>query len=109
MAIHEFGVGFLDMRAVKQQDFSQIKRRVGTKDRAAKAFARQSWQITGMIKVGMSQDNGIDTARINRKRGPVALTQILKPLEQTTINQHPPPVRFEQVARAGHGASRTQK
>jgi hypothetical protein len=57
----------------------------------------------------MGQDDGIQSPRVEGRRGPVLQAQLLVPLEQAAIDQNAMPTMAEQIPRAGHRAGGTQK
>ena len=92
-----FGVFFLQVRGIGQQDIAKLDRsRVG-EDRPAKAVADQAWQVAGMVQMRVRQDAPIERGRFLRERIPVAKAKLLQPLEQAAIHQQPLAFRFDQI------------
>ena len=76
-----FGVFFLQMRGIGQQDVAQLDgRRVGVNG-PAESVAHQARQIAGVIQVRMRQHAPVEGRRLLGQRIPVAQAQLLQPLE----------------------------
>ena len=104
ITVGALGILFLNMAAIRQQDFTQIKRGFGTIDRAFKSGLDQHGDIAAMIQMGMCQEQCINIARIDRQPFPVAQAQLLMPLKQSAINHDLFAAVFEQIFRSGHRA-----
>ena len=108
-ALGVFGVFFLQMRGIGEQDVAQLDgRRVGV-DRAMKSVAHEPRQIAGVVQVRVRQHAPIERRGFFRKRIPVAQAQFLQPLEQAAIHQQPFAFGFHQIFRARNGSGRAKK
>ena len=56
-----------------------------------------------MIDVRVRQHDRVDRRRVDRKRAPVALAQLLGALKQATVDEHAGAPMLDQVTRASHG------
>jgi len=95
MAVREFCVFLLQVRAVGQQNLAERERCRRTIDRPAKALARQHRQEAAVIDMRVSQDHGIEPTRVELQRRPVAQAQLLVTLEQAAIDQDAPVAGFQ--------------
>ena len=62
-----------------------------------------------MVDVGMGQNQGIDSARVERKGSVVELLLRLRALEHAAIDQYPMSTRLDHVTGAGDGLRGTVK
>src|SRR5699024_3081785 len=76
-----FGFFFLQVSAVRQQQAAQRNAPVGAVDAPAKSLLDQGWQVSRVVQMGMREDHRVDRGRLDGKRGPVALAQLLVALE----------------------------
>ena len=107
--VNVFDVVGLDLRTVEQHDRSQIARRRGGIDRAAKSGFVQRREITRVIDVSVGKHNRINVFGFERKL-PVFLERDLSlTLIEPTIEQDLFPVVVDQVHGPGHGLSSTPK
>ena len=84
------GVGrifFLDPAGVGQHDAAEILGAGGAENAAAETLRHQPRQIAAMIEVRVRQDDRVDVCRGNRQVLPVALAQLLQPLEQPRVDR----------------------
>ena len=88
MAVGEFGVFFLQVAGIRQQNRAQLGSRTGAIDGAAEAVFDQEWQVAGMIEVSMGQNDGVDAVRFDGKWRPILEPQRLESLEQATIDKN---------------------
>ena len=102
--IGEVGVLLEQMTAVGKQDGAEIAGRLGADDRSPESVFGQQRKIPGVVEMGMGQDDGLDLFWVDRKRRPVAQTQLLEALKQAAIDQDAMLVRFDQIFRARYGA-----
>ena len=58
------------------------------KDGAAETLFHQTWDISDMVEVRVSEHDGVDRRSRNWEVLPVALSQFLQPLKQAAIEQH---------------------
>jgi hypothetical protein len=57
----------------------------------------------------MSQDDRVNSGRVDRERLPVALSQLLQPLKKPAVDEDPATVTLQQVLRSGHGPGGTEQ
>src|SRR3546814_3912345 len=62
-----------------------------------------------MVHGGVGKYYRVDRWRLDGKRSPVAVAQLLVALEQAAVHEHALTVGLNQVARAGHGARGTEE
>jgi len=103
------GLLFLQMRGIGKQDLRERCRRAGTVDRPGEPVPHQQRQATGVIDVGMGQDDGVERPGIEGKRAPVAQPQLLQPLEQPAVEQYSATAGPHQVRRPGDGPGGTEE
>ena len=103
------GVFFLDARRVGQHQRAQLARRRRTEDAAGETLGHEPRQIAAVIEVRVREDNGIDPRRIDGKRPPVAIAQLLEPLEQAAVDQDAAIAEVEQMLGTGDGASGSEE
>ena len=76
---------------------------------AAEALRHEPRQVAAVIEVRVRQDDGVDVLRGDRQVLPVALAQLLQPLEQPGVDEHLRVAGVEQVLRAGDRLRRAEK
>ena len=96
-----FGILFLQMACVRQQNAAEFRRRLRTLDRASKPPLHQQRQVARMIEMGVGKDHGFDAAGINGKPCPVPQAKLLQALEQATIDKNPMSIAFSEKLRSG--------
>ena len=62
-----------------------------------------------MVDVRVRQDDGFDTAWLDRKRRPVFQAKRLKPLEQSAVHENATFLVFDKVLRSGDRTDAAQK
>ncbi len=87
---------FLDLRRIHQQDFGEIPGGPGAMDRTAETFPNQFREITGMIDMGVGEQEMVDPLGLEIRALPVEKTEFLEALEQAGINQDPGIFRLDQ-------------
>ena len=65
----------------------------GAEHAAAKAAGDQPRQIAAVIEMRVRQHDGVDVGRRDRQSLPVALAQLLEPLEQPAVDENASSVR----------------
>ena len=88
-------------------DLAQVLCALRAEHAAAESLRHQPRQITAVIEVRVGQDNGVDARRLDRQVLPVALAQLLQPLEEPRVNHDARPAGFDQILRARDRARRT--
>ena len=73
---------------------------------ARKALLDELRQKTAVIDMGMSENDGVDSGGVERKRPIVQLALRLRPLKEPAIDQDSRAGGFDLVAGAGHAARR---
>ena len=96
-----FGIFFLQLGRIQQDDSGNFRRGVSAIDFAFKSLLDQLRQETAMIQVGMSQQDGIDTLGRHRKRLPVSIPK-MPFLIESAIDEKPCTVGLEKMTRARH-------
>ena len=100
------GILLLKLGGVEEQKPRELERGGGAVHGTAKPVAHQARQIAGMIDVRVGQDDVIERGRLERRRAPVELAQLLETLEHPGVDQHAGAVRLDEVARTRHRAGR---
>ena len=67
LAVLPFGLLHLDVRAVAQHDVTEVGRRLGQIDPAAKAVFAQQRQSSGVVDVGVRDQNKVKCRRLDRQ------------------------------------------
>ena len=104
MPVGKFGVFFLDVPTVGQQDVAQVAGSRSGVDATSETFAHQQGHIAAVVQVSMGQDDGIDLGCGLGQRVPVAQAQLLVTLEQTTVHQHAFAIMLDAVFGTSDGA-----
>src|SRR5690606_33189195 len=87
------GIGrilFLEIRAIRQEDFAQRLRCGRAEDAALEALCDEERQIAAVIEMRVRQHDRVDVARGDRQRIPVPAAELLLPLEEAAIDENPP-------------------
>ena len=100
---------FLNVRRVRQHQRAQIPGARRAEHASAKALGDEPRQVAAVIEVRVRQDDGVDPRRIDRKRPPVAISQLLETLEETAVDQNATVAEVEQMLRAGDGTGGSEK
>src|SRR5207245_4447448 len=109
VAVGVFGVFFLQLRGIRQNDSTQILRTRGAEDASAKSLCDKARQVSAVIEVRVRQNDGFDARGGNRQVLPVAQAQFLETLKQPRVDHDARPIRLDEVLRAGYRPRRTQK
>jgi hypothetical protein len=62
-----------------------------------------------MIQVRVREDDGVDVARLERERLPVAFAKFLETLKKTAVDEHPVGARIKKMLGAGDGSGGPKK
>ena len=89
---------------VRQHDPAEVLRARRAEDTSAEPVRDEPRQIADVIEVGVRQHDGVDLGRGDRQILPVALAQLLQPLEQPGVDQNLLRAGVEQILRAGYRA-----
>ena len=92
----------LQLGAVPQDDLRQCGRAWGAEDGSAKSLGHQSRQVTAVIKMGVTQDDGVEFSYRNSCGVPVAEPEGLQALKEPAIEQHGGSVAVEQEPATCH-------
>ena len=106
--VEECRVTLLQVRTVPQDDLRDGGSRRAGVDPAGESFAHQPGQITGVVKVGVRDHDGVDARRIDRQWLPVEFPKVLHPLEQAAIQQDSLLAALQQVLGTRDRAGRAQ-
>ena len=85
--VEELGIRLLQEGTIRQDQFGDVPRRLCRVDPAAEAVPDEPGQVSGVIKMGMRQDDGLDRLRLDRELLPVQFAQVLEPLEQPAVDK----------------------
>ncbi len=61
----------------------------------------ESRQISSVVYVGVSNQNSVERARIERRILPISFAQFLQALEHSAVDENSPPISFHQILRSG--------
>jgi hypothetical protein len=103
------GVLFLNARRVRKDQGAQLSSAGGAEDRSAKPLGDKPRQVTAVIEVRVRQNDGIDSRRVDRKRPPIPIPQLLETLKETAVDQNSAIIHVEQMLRAGDGTGGPKK
>ena len=95
--IEELGILLLEESAVHQNQLGDVPRCLRRVDPAAEAVPDEPGQISGVVKMGMRQNDGLDRVRLDRELLPVQFAQVFESLEQTAIDKDMTAVIGEEV------------
>ena len=62
-----------------------------------------------MVQVGVGQNDSVNRPGIERKWRPIPQPELLEPLEEPAVDEHPVPLEFEKVLGPGDRLSRTKE
>gem|GEM_PF-6449903 len=93
-----FSFFFLNVCTVFQNDGKQVCSRPGHVDRPSETQYGEAWQQSGMIHMGVGQQNEIDRFRIEIDRSIIFVICIPSTLEHAAVHQKTYFCRFNQVA-----------
>ena len=109
MAVRVGRVLFLDASGIRQHDAAQILRAGGAEHPPGKTLHDNARQVADVIEVRMRQHDRVERRGRDRQVPPVQLAQLLEPLEQPRIEEHPGLAGIEQILRAGDGAGSAEE
>ena len=89
MTVGVLRVFFLNATRVWQHDAAQILGPRRAEDAAPETLRDQAREIAAVIEVRVRQHDRRDVRRLDRQVAPVALAQLLEPLEQPAVDQDP--------------------
>ena len=109
LAIRVARVLFLDAPGVGQQDPAEGRGALGAECGARESLPDQRGQVSRVVEMGVRQHHGIEAARLDGERLPVAQPQLLQALEETAVDQHARARRLDQEAASGDGSDRAEE
>ena len=98
LAVLPFGLLHLDVRAVAQHDVTEVGRRLGQIDPAAKAVFAQQRQSSGVVDVGVRDQNKVKCRRLDRQ---ILVDEYVLALLHAEIHQTAPAAHLKIGAAAG--------
>src|SRR2546422_930421 len=107
--VRVFRVLFLEVAGVRKNEARQVHGRGRGKDASAKPVLDQAGDVTDVVKVRVRQDEPLNAGRWDGKRFPVALAQLLFPLEKAAVNHQALACGFEEVLGAGYCSRSAEK
>ncbi|MCU0272382.1 MAG: hypothetical protein MUE34_04035 [Acidimicrobiales bacterium] len=107
--VGEAGLLLLQMGGVEEEHAAETDGARGGEDRTAEAVADDGRQVPGVVDVGVGQDDGVEAPRRHREGLPVALPQLLEPLEEATVDQDPGPTGVDEEPAARHRAGAAEE
>ena len=105
--IERLDLAFLDAAGVWQHVGAEINRAARRMDTAGEALLHELRQEPAVIDMRMGQQDSVDTRGLEREGAIVQRLQRLGALKQPAVDENSRTRRLEQIAGAGHGASRT--
>lgn len=109
LAVRSFGVFFLQLRRIGQEDFHQVGGGLRAVDAAAEAEFHQHGQVAGVVDVRMTNDDRGDLARIEIGLQPVTQPEFLDALEEAGIKKDLLSPIADEVLRAGDSSGSTEE
>ena len=109
MAIRELGILFLEVSGIGQKDFTKIGSCFGTEDAPCEPLFDQQGEVARVIDMRVRQDNGFDTAWLDRKWLPVLQPQCLEALKQPAVDENAMRPVFDKVLRSGNRTGASQE
>ena len=97
----EFGIFFLQLGGIEDNDFGDISGGVSTVDIAAETFPYQFGEQAGMVQMSMGKQNGINGVWRYWERFPVPVTAFSF-FAEAAIHQYSGTVSFEKIAGTGN-------
>ena len=104
IAVRAIGIRLVQVAGIRQQDRTQIKRRLGTVNPSLEPVLDQQRHVTAVIDMGVGKYNRINGIGGYRQRRPVSQAQFLQSLKEPAINQGFAVALFKQIFRSGNGA-----
>ena len=98
LAVLPFGLLHLDVRAVAQHDVTEIGRRLGQIDPAAKTVLAQQRQSSGVVDVGVRDQHEVKRRRLDRQ---ILVDEYVLALLHAEVHQTAPSAYLEIGAAAG--------
>src|SRR5215472_13517206 len=92
------------MGGVEHHQPRELAGRRGADDLSAKATLAQKGQTPAMIKVSMSEQDIVDSCRVETELSGVLLGELTTALKQSAINEDPFACAFHQMAGSSHVA-----
>ena len=108
-AVRAAGVLVLDVRGVAQYDRQERRRRWCAVNRTSKSVSREDREVSGVIQMGVREQDRVDGARVERRAIPVAQAQGFQALKQPALQQHLPSRGAHEILRAGDGPGSTEE
>jgi hypothetical protein len=87
MPVRVGGVLFLKVGRVREHEPEKVGSSRGTIHRAPEPIPHDQRQMAGVVDVGVTEYDGVDVGRLERRRTPVAFTEFLQPLEHAAVQQ----------------------
>ncbi len=96
------GVLLLQLGAVPQHDLGQRDRRLRREDGRLQALVHQGRQVSGVVEMGVADDDRVEVAYVEGQRVPVAAPELTQPLEEPGLDEQLGPVAAQVELAAGH-------
>ena len=109
LAVFPLGVLFLQVAGILEHDAAQVAGGAVGEHGAAVTGLDQQWQATGVIQVGMGEDHGVQSRRVEVERIAVARLVLASALDQATVDQHLHALGLDQETGTCDLARRAQK
>lgn len=99
----------LNPAGIRQDHAAEVRRARGAEGPAPEALRDQARQVADVVQVCVGEHDGMDRGGLDRKVVPVPEPQLLQPLEETAVEEHPGAIDVQQVLRAGYRVRRAEK
>ena len=105
----ELGVGFLDVRRIRQHDGRQLRGHLSSVHGAFEAVPAELWNKTAMIDMSVGQKYAVDIRRIEKKIFVIQAANPFRSLKHTAVDQELYFFRLQEIGRSSDRMRRSQK
>jgi hypothetical protein len=99
----------LDFGRIFKHDAGQVARGERAVNAALEPLAAEVRQVTTVINMGVTEDDGVDLLWVERKTAIALDGFATPPLKQAALQQEPLPIQLEEIDRPGGRASSTEE
>jgi hypothetical protein len=94
----------LEVPRVREEDAREVARGGGDQHLPREPLPDEHGKVAGVVQVGVRENHEVEPRGIHGKRLPVPEPEVLEPLEEPAIHQHPKAVVLDQELRTCDGA-----
>ena len=102
--VRESSLLLVNVCAVGEQDLAEVAGSSCRMDRAGESVTDEAGEPATVVDVGVREHDGIDGVRVDRKRVPVAPSELAHALEEASVDHHAASAVVDDEAAAGDGA-----